>query len=527
MAVFLDLPPECIIHVFLQMLPRQIAKSRLISRAFRAIIDDSLVLQYIMELDNLGLVPPIAASNDLSLYNKVCALKEKRRTRDKGIDGMAHIYLYPNDRGNIVLQEYKSHAFSRGVLAFKGKDWPTKLGIYQFASENRGIDCDRYKLNCPPRNYMMAVEPSFDLLALFGTVDEGLAFHLLSLRTGLPHPSASSPMIPCFSPTGIEILTYLTISIEIVGRHIVHMEEISERCTSLITIWDWVSGQIVTSTKVLGYSVAFLSEDIFMVPPPVGAYEDGEPHYLALYTCREVPPGGPARCIARFYFPISDSIKISCTRFEPSPLPSVWSCSIPLAYPPRVYDTSPTSHYLALSIQFRDVIHGYLFIWASALFSLLDTLATDHDQCLSVPWPQWSSATSWIHSTALNSRMIGFNVFGHLAIWLSYGDDYYDWEVGIYDLRTSKEKALIKSQLDPMSPEERVELFLSDGSTPVQQPLLVKLFSIPVDVLPWEDDWYKETHHQRGVDLLVDDEHIIIFKPPSNTSKASLHVYPF
>ncbi|CAE6391001.1 unnamed protein product, partial [Rhizoctonia solani] len=497
-----------------------------VSHAFSDIIDDSLVLQYITELDVLGLVPPLATSNELPLHGKVRALKEKRRTRDIGADGMTHIYLYPKDHGNIVVETYETVSFSRGVFAFKGKDWSNKLGIYQFASENRGIDCNRYRINCPPKSYMMALEPSFDLLVLFGTTDEGLALHLRSIQTGLPHPGALFPRILCSSPTGIPLFTYTTIVVEIVGRRIVHMAETSESGTSVITIWDWTSGQIVTSTKVLGYSLAFLSEDMFLVPPPTGYATDDNPHHLALYTCNGVSSGGPARCVARLYFATSDGLQIRCTQFEPSPLPSVRDCSIPLVSPPRVYDTSPASHYITLYIDFLGSGSGRLFIHSFDLLSLVDSLATDHGQCLSVPWLKWGSATSWIHSAALNDRDIACSVFGHLVTCLFHGDDLHDWVVGIFDLRTSKKQALPKPQPDLVSPEEQIEFFLNDGSMSVQYPLLAKSFSIPVGVIPWDDDWYMTTNHQCGVTLMVDDEHIIIFKSPSDTVKASLHIYP-
>ncbi|KAG8680247.1 hypothetical protein FRC11_002733, partial [Ceratobasidium sp. 423] len=222
-----------------------------VCRTFWTITNDSLELQYLLELDRLGLVAPPTSSNELSLYEKVSILREKRLRMsaldiDAGVNGMTNIYLNSEDHGNIVVECPRSYTFSRGVFAFQGKDWPNQLGIYQLSSQNRDIDSSQYMLDCPPENWMMAVEPSFDLLALYSTVDKGPVFHLRSLRTGLPHPAALCPTIFCSSPTGIRISHFPTISIEIVGRHIVHMREISERCSSLVTIWDWVTGQVVT-----------------------------------------------------------------------------------------------------------------------------------------------------------------------------------------------------------------------------------------------------------------------------------------
>ncbi|KDN46082.1 hypothetical protein RSAG8_04589, partial [Rhizoctonia solani AG-8 WAC10335] len=291
------------------------------------------------------------------------------------------------------------------------------------------------------------------------------------------------------------------------------MREIPESFSSLITIWNWMSGQIVTSTKVLGYSFAFLSEDTFLVPPPIPASgypaPYGDSHPLALYTCSGVPPGSPARHIAQFHFPTPGVVQLHDRRFGPSPLPSVWGCSIPPASPPRVYDTSPTSHYVALDIGFSDLSRGLLFIHSSSLLSLVDIVMMDHGNCLSVPWSKWSPIASWIYCSALSHRWIHCRVFGHLVTCLSHGDDQHDWEVGIYDLRTPQKKALPKLQPDvgPTSPKEQIEHFLSNGSMSLQYPLLVKSFSIPVEVIPWDGDWYDTTDHQCGVDLLVDDEH--------------------
>ncbi|CAE6499910.1 unnamed protein product [Rhizoctonia solani] len=357
MAVFLDLPPECIAHIFLFLIPRQIATCGLVCRPFWTITNDSLELQYLLELDRLGLVSPPTSSSKLPLHEKVSILREKRLRANApdisaGASGMMNIYLNSEDHGNIIVEYHRSYTFSRGVFAFQGEDWPNQLGIYQFSSQNRDIGHSHYMLDCPPENWMMAVEPSFDLLALYGKAGGGPVFHLRSLRTGLPHPAALCPTIFCSSPTGIRISHFPTISVEIVGRRIVHMREISERCSSLVTIWDWVTGQIVTSTKVLGYSFAFLSEDIFLVPTPGHATPDGDSHPLALYTCSGVPSGGPARLIARFQFPISDTIRMNFAIFEPSPLPPAWDCPTPLVSPPRIYATSSTLHYLALKIGF-------------------------------------------------------------------------------------------------------------------------------------------------------------------------------
>ncbi|CAE7055217.1 unnamed protein product [Rhizoctonia solani] len=535
MATFLDLPPECIVGIFLYLEPCQIATGRLISRAFWTIIDDSLELKYILELDYLGIDLPPTLSNELSLRDKVCALQEKRLkigARSIGADSMTHIYLDSKDHGNIVVRPFESYTFSRGVFAFKGENWPNKLGIFQFSSENRGIDCDRYTLNCPPDNFMMAVEPSFDLLVLFGKTDEGVAFHLRSIGTGLPHPSASSARILCSSPTGIRILTFPTIKIEIVGRHIVHMQEISEQFCSLITIWDWVSGQIVTSTKVVGYSFTFLSEDIFLVPPPIPdpgySPPGGDSHPLALYTCSRVLPGSPARHIARFHFPTLDGIQMRYIQFEHSPLPL---CGYPIPYvsPPRIYDTSSASHHLVLEISFSGLGYGSLFIRSHGLLSFvdLDITVTDHDECLSIPWSKWISATSWISHCTLGVGWNACRVFGHVVTRVSQGNELNHWEVEIFDLRTSLRMPLPGPQLGAghLLPEEQMNFFLSSGCMSVPHPSLVKAFSIPAETIPWDDDWYETTSHLRGVDLMVDDEHIVIFKSPSETVKASIHVY--
>ncbi|CAE7182113.1 unnamed protein product [Rhizoctonia solani] len=535
MATFLDLPPECIVSIFLYLEPYQIVKGRLISHAFRTIIDDSLELQYIMELGCLGLIPPPTSSNELSLSDKVRVLKEKRRKIGAcsiGADSMKHVYLDSKAHDDIATP-FEFYTFSRGVFAFQGEDGPNNLGIYQLSSDNRGIDCDFYRLNCPPGNFMMAVEPSFDLLVLFAQENEEAVCDLRSIRTGLPHPSALCPRILCSSFSGIPILTSSTINIEIVGRHIVHTGEVLEPFASLITIWDWMSGQIVTSTKVMGYSSTFVSEDIFLVSSSIPGSVDPPPsedsHHLALYTCFGVPPDRPARCVARFNFPTLDSVRMPSIRFEHSPLPSVWGYSIPHdVSPPRIYDTDSASHYLVLEMGFsgRGAGYGSLCIRARGLLSFVDTAVTNHSEYLSIPWSKWSSVASWVSHNAMGPGWSQLKVFGHIATLVSQGDKSNHWEVEIFDLRTSRRISLPGPKSEGyILPEDYIDFFLSSDCMSIPRPALPKSFSTPVENFPWDEHWYDTRDHFRGIDLMVDDEHIVIFQPASEVFKASLHVY--
>ncbi|KAH7332816.1 hypothetical protein B0J17DRAFT_146878 [Rhizoctonia solani] len=221
---------------------------------------------------------------------------------------------------------------------------------------------------------MMAIEPIFNLLLLFSTTGNTATFHLRSLRTGLPHPNAALPVILYTVNGALDLRPEFTkTQIEIIGRRIAYMRESSESFLSIITIWDWVSGQIVTATRIYGTSFAFLSEDVFLVANPI--LENLWRPSLELYSCDGAPPGGDARLVAALILPVLnfDDLSISWTEFLPSPQLSLWHDDLPVTSPPIIYNLSPTSHYMSLRVSFAIASNyscGMLFIHSSSFWCL-------------------------------------------------------------------------------------------------------------------------------------------------------------
>ncbi|KDN46077.1 hypothetical protein RSAG8_04584, partial [Rhizoctonia solani AG-8 WAC10335] len=543
MTVLLELPPECIIRTLSLLKPPQIARCQMISHAFWNLISDSLELQYLLELHYLRYVAPHAASeNPLPLDERIRALKEKRLKRSAPDAACATtIPLEPQDHGSVGFGVVGSHTFSRGTLVWQGRDGD-QLGVYRLSSRNRGLDSSHYILKLHSEYEIAAIEPLLDLLVLFAVTEDGATFRVCSLETGLPHPAAVHPVIRYASyseDTNIRHAAYDTVQVEIIGRRLVHMGE-TLGTLSLVTVLDWASGQILTSTEVAGYSVAFLSEEIFVVATRMTPDTRDIPPLLALYTCDGVLPGDPAKLVVHLHFPpLSPTVQMQWPDFLPSTLPSIEGSRVPFAraLPPFIYDMCSTSHYLVLltpvvitqpELPNLDATYncGTLLIHASSLLELAGSLTAGRarggydNTSPSIPWSGWNSMTSWI-SHRETCYPCCPSISGHLVACLYGMEELAMWQVCIYDLRReTKETSQGRDYRQTM-----IESFFGDGSQPARAPLLVTSFSIPFTTIPWEKDWEESENHYCPVELLIDDEHVVIFRTPSNNVQASIHVY--
>ncbi|KAH7332815.1 hypothetical protein B0J17DRAFT_721980 [Rhizoctonia solani] len=201
----------------------------------------------------------------------------------------------------------------------------------------------------------MAVEPAFDLLVLCNYTNDAATFHFRSLRTGLPHSNASLPTLLYTgdSDSGLEA-DFEKVQVEIFGRRIAYMREFAEPqpLDTIVTIFDWVSGQLITSTRTYRNSFSFLSEDVFIL-----ADLESTAKPLKLYTLSEF-----------------NNERLRWVEFEflPSSQLSVWHGDLAVTPPPLVYDLCPTSHYLSLRI---------------CLLALANTLdAQSNNDIIEVPW---------------------------------------------------------------------------------------------------------------------------------------------
>ncbi|CAE6502698.1 unnamed protein product [Rhizoctonia solani] len=537
MTGLLDLPAECTIQILSLLAPPEIARCRLVSRMLWTIIHDSVRLQYLLELDCLRLVPRHTFSDRLSLAEKVRVVREKRRLMDSQNPGDSEVIpLCPTDYGNLTAPNFGStYTYSRGVLVLKGQEDADQLGVYQLSSRNRNVESASYVLKSLPAHCTMAIEPMLDLLLLSSTTDVTATFHLRSLRTGLAHPNAALPAIS--HPVDANWSTrprFMKTRIEIIGRRIAYIREGSEVFQSVITIWDWVSGQIVTSTKICGTSLTFLSEDVFIVANPIIGSLD-KPS-LVLYTCDGVPAGNDARLVATFTIPVLefDDRSISWTEFLPSSQPSVWHNDLPIDSPPLIYDTCPISHYLPLRVSFTIASSyscGMLFIHSSSLLALASNLDLQSNQGIpSVPWSKWKSAACWVGPHNLDGEHeYGPAMFGHLMMFMHPQEQLGSWLAEIYDLRSALPMTIPNPRPRKASylpRDQEIESAFNGPPNPMQTPSVVKSFWIPFETIPWEKDWHETRYGTCPVEVMIDDEHVVIVRMPSHATQPRIHVYP-
>ncbi|CAE6499884.1 unnamed protein product [Rhizoctonia solani] len=516
MVALSDLPPECIIYILLFLVPHEIARCNMVSRSLWKIINHSPSLQYLLELERLGFMAPHSSSNRLSLDEKVQVLKEKRLRMNTSDPTAMSLNTY--DYKHVIAPKFSRSYMSHGVLALDGQNEPNQLGIYQLSSRNRDIGFDHYTLDSLPPHQAIAFEPAFDLLVLYDSTDDGEIFHLRSLRTGLPHPATTLPRVfyAGDNATGSRV-AQIDNPVVIIGRRIAFVRCFTNSPESIIKIWEWTSGDTISSTKVLGSSFAFLSEDVFVVRTPL-SWTSQSTLPLVVYTCDGIPPGGHARLLARFHLPESrNTTVLHSTELLPASTSPVCHCDALLTSPSLIYDLSPASYYLALNVSLLTGSGGgpgTLFIHSSSLLELACSLNTqlNNDAEASVPWSEWGFITSWIGPPDLKTASeYGPGIFGHLASFMHADEQMNVWRVEVYDLRTT---TTTPSELPPKETShfprnQEAASFFGDSPRPLKNPALVKSFTIPFETIPSKRAW-NPARYRRPMEIMTDDEHVVI-----------------
>ncbi|KAH7332817.1 hypothetical protein B0J17DRAFT_677689 [Rhizoctonia solani] len=405
-----------------------------------------------------------------------------------------------SDYGNLDTKNSgRKYAYSRGVLVLKGGGNANQLGIYQ--------------------------------LSLYTA--STATFHLRSLRTGLPHPNAALPTLLHVGGGRSDLKRgFLPIRFEIIGRRIVHMipRSVSH---SILNVWDWVSGRIITSTRIHG-SFVFLSEDVFIVANPVG-YGLKQPS-LELYTCDDIPLGAQARFVGAFNLPasMSEDMQIRQAEFSSSPQPTVWRSDLAIAPPPLIYDLCPASHYLSLNVWFdidSNRSFGTLFIRSSSFLALANNLVPSlNNNNLNVPWSKWNSVACWVGPQHLDAPTeYGPSTFGHLFAFVHAEEQTGSWWVEVYDLRTATTVAALNPRprkASRLPRDQKVEPFLNSPPKPMQIPSVVKSFAIPFKTIPWEERPHEIRNGASLEEIIIDDDHVVILQMPLSDAQPSIYVHP-
>ncbi|CAE6479762.1 unnamed protein product [Rhizoctonia solani] len=490
------------------------------------------MLQYLQELDSLGLVAPRNVSNALSLDQKLQNLRKRKR--------ISSVYTCDPTIMSVDSEGYRGPHFGRdvvscrGVLALKSQK---NTEIHLLFSPNRNTGSNRYVLESLPRHWMMAIEPAFDLLVLFDSTDTDVSFHLRSLQTGLTHPNAYLPTVIYDGEPDRSIRDgWRGVQIEIIGHRIAYLRGYSHPAESIsrVIIWDWTSGQTITSTDIAVSCFAFLSESRFLVVPPIlhrrGSSEKKDLPLL-VYTCDGAPLGDQARLSARLHMPPqSSAVSLRETKLSLSFQPSFWYSGLPVttSSPPVIYDLPTESQYLALRVLFGRSSVGIwvtLFIRVSSLFTLVNTLDAGPDQnCVSIPWPDWASTATWTGYRTDESRpQYGPAVFGHLVAHMYAEQRSNLWQIEIHDLR----KATPTTSNPSSRNSQMVGSFFKDSYKNLKHDSLVRSFTISFETVPPGLDWYGMSFQDKLVEIVMDDEHVVILRRglTADHSQPKIYVY--
>ncbi|CAE6443653.1 unnamed protein product [Rhizoctonia solani] len=524
--MFTNLPIDCFIHILSFLSPGDIEICKLVSRTWHSTISNCLPLQYKVLLDYLGYIGT-RNTGFPSLELKVGVLRERRmRMNQRRLaqsatvhleyhHGIAHTHL---SRGVIIA----ANTLSTTVLT---------LQLHRLASINKGLDyeCSLFTDRTQLVGYtnLVKVEAALDLLVLveFGN-DGAMKFHLRSLKSGLPHPNASRPTI-VNSVADIAFPKVFTHSIEILNRRIVHSGQSDGRLTPLLTVWDWTTGDLVTSTLVPGPAYAFISNNIVVVASNQ-IPRDGQHILLSLsiFTLEGALPGEAARLIAMLCLPKTDCPSYPDFEFYHAPPISI---SDPHESHTRakIFKLDENSHHLALRLtvaltpDIRNKSTGILFIHSSGLLKLAEHLSAASQSPVFVKWGNWGFMTCWLKIEPPTPWRC---IYGHRAAFLRIDSLTGDCEVLVYDVRAVRTVRSRKGAVGldlTWELDEPMDLLFSVSGKPTRHPALVSSFWIDTDVLP------KGRASDYQLDVMIDDEHVILLKRGQDrvAPNPSIHVY--
>ncbi|KAG9089024.1 hypothetical protein FS749_001673 [Ceratobasidium sp. UAMH 11750] len=516
---FDSLPSESIIHILLFLAPKEIRKCQQVCRFLRNLVQDSPRLRYLLELDSLGYSAPLNPRNDLSYDEKIQVLRRMRNPPDPSTNIPFRIGL------NTTHNTITNYQFARGVFAQGGPslDVTRSLNLYRLASFNANTSYEQWHLSDLGVNAQdFKMDPDLDLLVLLETdaapgdpeVDLVRRLHLRSLRTGLPHPLAAVPVI---ISTDKFTSNFTDANFQLVGRFVAllcHTNQLLSPDPSRISIWDWTTGDLVTFADVTGQCFTFVSDTCFVTGCSRRKYAKEIIGSLEVYTFDPSRPGRRARHVASLHLPTTPEGPChSSFSFSFAPLGPLSFPANGLALstvPPRIYDLSPSSHYICLKILAYNIQNhpsemtkGALFIPATSIVNATSTISPRESQ-LHVPWENWARGTSWIHHGGMRGEKD--HIFGQQAAFVRLAPNSPLWQILVYDLGSSIRET-IKDPIEPPYEPSGAHLYLDrvfmGGQNGARNPRLVSLIAAP------------ETRTAGLVGLpevMVDGEHVMIYQ---------------
>ncbi|EPT03889.1 hypothetical protein FOMPIDRAFT_74431 [Fomitopsis schrenkii] len=244
----MELPPELLDQALAELKYIDLARCREVCHLFNAIITESAVLQYKLELAKAG--QEDGSANTLSPAERLQLL----RKHQAAWTSLEHSYekVVPM----VIGQTWELYG---GVLA-QGPD-SSSLTFRQLPSELRGIEEKEWAisdLGFQIRDFGM--DPAQDLLVAIqmpAAPTSVFNVHLRDMYTGAPHPAAPNPAVLTLQPVGHQVSYSISISGDYLGIYVLSANEINNE----VIIWNWKTG--VCKLRYVGRSLesfAFLSE---------------------------------------------------------------------------------------------------------------------------------------------------------------------------------------------------------------------------------------------------------------------------
>ncbi|KAJ1309486.1 hypothetical protein OPQ81_006261 [Rhizoctonia solani] len=233
------------------------------------------------------------------------------------------------------------------------------------------------------------------------------------MSTNDPHPLAVLPVLPIIVLDASEVTPYQLILqddlLHVHGRMVsfhIGGDNIPER--ALTMIWDWMTGikvgHIESPSNSFHY-MRFISEDYFVVSQCI---ESNLPYKFVAIGCLEIYPVLPGhnQPIARFMLPepykVLDFVFLGIDGNAVTPSTEATRSHSR----PRVYQSSSDNRQICILIDpaFEDLARGWLYVSSEILLKLPrqanksgpNSVSSEHQEPLEIPWSAWGSYASWI-----------------------------------------------------------------------------------------------------------------------------------
>ncbi|KAG9015097.1 hypothetical protein FRB94_004216 [Tulasnella sp. JGI-2019a] len=337
----LDLPDEVLINLLCCADAISIRRCSRACKLLRAIVKESIAIQYVLALDLSGYVdgPSTSKISTVDRYNRLQHHDEAWRTvtwrqhNEYTIDHRASTYelyggVYAQGLEGPGTNEFNPRPITRGMELI---EFPSLLRNqpvgHTWTIPDLGVDTKDFGMD-PDKNLLVLLErvplrtPEND--------NPAMSVHLLNLRDedATPHALARTPILEyqprIYHPTfsyWVQVVGDLLAVLFCPGRMMFEQPEDMAQAVDELVIWNWKTGDRITSIsfeETRAESFSFLANDIILVPISLG---ESCP-VLNLYRLEGVPGSIEPKLIVQYSLPpMADSVH-SCEamcRLDPSP----------------------------------------------------------------------------------------------------------------------------------------------------------------------------------------------------------------